>query len=66
MVAKDETSPYENGATRRWLKVKQKDWTLAEDRGSGASASTVTGPRGAEVASYARHEIFTTARLELA
>jgi bifunctional non-homologous end joining protein LigD len=32
MVAKDETSAYEGGSTRRWLKVKQKDWTLAEDR----------------------------------
>jgi bifunctional non-homologous end joining protein LigD len=31
-VAKDETSPYEAGPTRRWLKVKQKDWTVAEDR----------------------------------
>jgi hypothetical protein len=24
-------SPYEGGPTRRWLKVKQKDWTVAED-----------------------------------
>jgi len=31
-VAKDERSPYEAGPTRRWLKVKQKDWTDAEDR----------------------------------
>jgi ATP-dependent DNA ligase len=31
-VAKDEASPYEGGATRRWLKVKQKDWTDAGDR----------------------------------
>jgi hypothetical protein len=23
---------YEGGATRRWVKVKQKDWTVAEDR----------------------------------
>lgn len=30
-VAKDEASVYEGGATRRWVKVKQKDWTLAED-----------------------------------
>jgi ATP-dependent DNA ligase len=30
-VAKDEASAYEGGATRRWVKVKQKDWTLAED-----------------------------------
>ena len=27
-VAKDEASVYEGGATRRWLKVKQKDWTV--------------------------------------
>ena len=31
-VAKDETSLYEAGPTRRWLKVKQKGWTDAEDR----------------------------------
>jgi bifunctional non-homologous end joining protein LigD len=31
-VAKDERSVYEGGATRRWLKVKQKNWTLEEDR----------------------------------
>jgi ATP-dependent DNA ligase len=30
-VAKDEASVYEGGPTRRWLKVKQKDWTVAED-----------------------------------
>jgi len=32
MVAKDETSSYEGGPTRRWLKVKQKDWTVPDDR----------------------------------
>ena len=32
MVAKDETGAYECRSTRRWLKVKQKDWTVAEDR----------------------------------
>jgi len=31
LVAKDEASVYEGGPTRRWLKVKQKDWTVAED-----------------------------------
>jgi len=31
-VAKDEASAYEGGATRRWLKVKQKGWTVEEDR----------------------------------
>jgi ATP-dependent DNA ligase len=30
-VAKDEASAYEGGPTRRWLKVKQRDWTVAED-----------------------------------
>jgi hypothetical protein len=30
-VAKDEGSRYEDGPTRRWLKVKQKDWTVEED-----------------------------------
>jgi ATP-dependent DNA ligase len=32
LVAKDEASLYEAGPTRRWLKVKQKDWTVEEDR----------------------------------
>jgi bifunctional non-homologous end joining protein LigD len=31
-VAKDESSAYEGDATRRWLKVKQKGWTVEEDR----------------------------------
>jgi len=31
MVAKEETSLYEAGPTRRWLKVKQKGWTIGED-----------------------------------
>jgi ATP-dependent DNA ligase len=31
-VAKDEASACEGGATRRWLKVKQKAWTVEEDR----------------------------------
>jgi bifunctional non-homologous end joining protein LigD len=31
-VAKDEGSAYEGGATRRWLKVKQKDWTIGDDQ----------------------------------
>jgi ATP-dependent DNA ligase len=30
-VAKDEASAYEGGPTRRWLKVKQKDWTVEGD-----------------------------------
>jgi ATP-dependent DNA ligase len=30
-VAKDEASAYEGGVTRRWVKVKQKDWTVKED-----------------------------------
>ena len=32
LVAKDEASAYEGGRTMRWLKVKQKDWTIEEDR----------------------------------
>ena len=32
LVAKEETSLYEAGPTRRWLKVKQKRWTVEEDR----------------------------------
>ena len=32
LVAKDEASLYEAGPTRRWLKVKQKSWTVEEDR----------------------------------
>jgi ATP-dependent DNA ligase len=31
VVAKDEASAYEGGPTRRWLKVKQKDWTVEGD-----------------------------------
>ena len=32
LVAKDEASTYESGRTMRWLKMKQKDWTVEEDR----------------------------------
>jgi len=31
LVAKDEASLYDGGPTLRWLKVKQKGWTDAED-----------------------------------
>lgn len=31
-VAKDEASVYEGGTTRRWVKVKQKDWTIGDER----------------------------------
>ena len=31
-AAKDEASAYAGGATRRWLKVKQRDWTVEADR----------------------------------
>jgi len=31
-VAKDEASAYEGGTTRRWLKGKQKDWTVGDER----------------------------------
>jgi ATP-dependent DNA ligase len=39
-VAKDESSLYEPGPTRRWLKVKQKGWTVEEDRW----ARRISGP----------------------
>jgi len=32
LVAKEEASLYEAGPTRRGLKVKQKGWTVDEDR----------------------------------
>ena len=32
LVAKEEASLYEAGPSRRWLKVKQKSWTVEEDR----------------------------------
>jgi len=35
LVAKDEARLYEAGPTRRWLKLKQKSWTDAEDRWQG-------------------------------
>ena len=38
-VAKEETSVYEPGPTRRWLKVKQKGWTVTEDRRQRRSSS---------------------------
>jgi hypothetical protein len=31
-VAKDDASAYESGPTKRWLMVKQKDWTIDDDR----------------------------------
>ena len=31
-VVKDDTNAYEPGPTRRWLKVKQKGWTVEENR----------------------------------
>jgi hypothetical protein len=30
-VAKDDASPEQGRPTRSWLKVKQKNWTVAED-----------------------------------
>jgi ATP-dependent DNA ligase len=37
-VAKDESSAYEGGATRRWVKVKQKGGPSATSGGRGGSA----------------------------
>jgi ATP-dependent DNA ligase len=31
-AAKDEASAYEGGPTRRWLKVKQRGWTVGDER----------------------------------
>ena len=31
-VAKDEASTYGGGTPRRWLQVKQKNWTVGDDR----------------------------------
>jgi ATP-dependent DNA ligase len=31
LVAKDEASAYEGGRTTRWVKVKQKNWTVEDD-----------------------------------
>jgi ATP-dependent DNA ligase len=31
-VAKEDVRTYECGQARRWLKVKQKNWTVEEDR----------------------------------
>jgi ATP-dependent DNA ligase len=31
-VAKEDASAYHAGATRRWLKVKQADWTIDDAR----------------------------------
>jgi len=33
---KDDASPYEGGPTKRWLNVKQKNWTVEEDRSGGS------------------------------
>ena len=44
LVAKQEASLYEAGPTRRWLKVKQKGWTIEEDRWQRRiSAAPTTG-----------------------
>jgi ATP-dependent DNA ligase len=32
LVAKDEASLYVAGPARHWLKVKQRGWTVEEDR----------------------------------
>jgi hypothetical protein len=31
-VAKDEASAYAAGPTKRWLRVKQRDWTIGDER----------------------------------
>jgi ATP-dependent DNA ligase len=32
LVAKEPQGAYAGGPTRRWLKVKQRDWTVADNR----------------------------------
>jgi ATP-dependent DNA ligase len=44
LVAKDETSAYEAGPTRRWLKVKQKRLTAEEDRWRRRISVAARGP----------------------
>ena len=47
LVAKDEASAYESGRTARWLKVKQKDWTVEDDRWRRTiSVATSREPKG--------------------
>jgi len=46
-VAKDEASAYEGGPTKHWLKVKQKNWTVEEDRWRRTiSVASSRGPKG--------------------
>ena len=45
LVAKEEASQYEAGPTRRWLKVKQKGWTDAEDRWQRRISAAPSAPR---------------------
>jgi hypothetical protein len=44
LVAKDEASVYEGGPTKRWLKVKQKGWTVEEDRWQRRISVAPPGP----------------------
>ena len=43
LVAKEEASLYEPGPTRRWLKMKQKGWTVEEDRWQRRISGSPTG-----------------------
>jgi len=45
LVAKEGASLYEAGPTRRWLKVKQKGWTDAEDRWQRRISAAPAGRR---------------------
>ena len=44
-VAKEEASLYEAGPTRLWHKVKQKGWTVAEDRWQRRISPGALSPR---------------------
>ena len=47
LVAKDEASTHESGRTTRWLKVKQKGWTVEEDRWRRTiGVASSRGPKG--------------------
>ncbi len=50
-VAKDEASPYVGGPTRRWLKVKQKGWTVEEDRWQGRISVAPPAPSSSSTGS---------------
>jgi hypothetical protein len=63
-VAKDEASAYEGGPTRRWLKVKQKAWTVEEDRWRRRGDLAAPPSTGARPQEYHRLIMLSTSRAE--